>query len=92
LEAPTSAPTSITAPYDDKLELAPGYMLHLVGGHYTGQAALHDQPGQRLFCGDMFKVDQDEDGRSHAISSHKAFRQWAAVPCPRPGRANRPPG
>jgi glyoxylase-like metal-dependent hydrolase (beta-lactamase superfamily II) len=65
----------VTAPYDNKLELAPGYTLHLVGGHYAGQAALHDQPSGRLFCGDMFKVDQDEDGRSHAISSHKAFHK-----------------
>lgn len=65
----------VTAPYDDRLDLAPGCTLHLVGGHYAGQAALHDQPGRRLFCGDMFKVDQDEAGRSHAISSHKAFHK-----------------
>lgn len=63
----------VTYPYDDVLELAPGYTLHHVGGHYEGQAALHDAPGRRLFCGDMFKIDQDEAGRSHAISSHKAF-------------------
>ncbi len=60
-------------PYDDMLELAPGYVLHHVGGHYEGQAALHDEPGRRLFCGDMFKIDQDEAGRAQAISSHKAF-------------------
>ena len=65
----------VTAPYEDRLELAPGYTLHLVGGHYAGQAALHDERGRRLFCGDMFKVDQDEAGRSHAISSHKAFHK-----------------
>lgn len=65
----------VTAPYDETLELAPGYTLHLVAGHYAGQAVLHDQPGRRLFCGDMFKVDQHPDGRSHAISSHKAFHK-----------------
>jgi len=65
----------VTAPYDDALELAPGYTLHHVGGHYEGQAALHDAGGRRLFCGDMFKVDQDAAGRSHAISSHKAFHK-----------------
>jgi hypothetical protein len=65
----------VTAPFDDTLELAPGYTLHHVGGHYEGQAALHDAPGRRLFCGDMFKIDQDADGRSHAISSHKAFHK-----------------
>ncbi|WP_294190831.1 hypothetical protein, partial [uncultured Sphingomonas sp.] len=48
---------------------------HHVGGHYEGQAALHDALGRRLFCGDMFKIDQDADGRSHAISSHKAFHK-----------------
>lgn len=65
----------VTLPYDDVLELAPGYTLHHVGGHYEGQAALHDVPGRRLFCGDMFKIDQDEAGRSTAISSHKAFHK-----------------
>jgi glyoxylase-like metal-dependent hydrolase (beta-lactamase superfamily II) len=65
----------VTAPFDDRLELAPGYTLHHVGGHYEGQACLHDAPGRRLFCGDMFKIDQDPDGRSHAISSHKAFHK-----------------
>ena len=65
----------VSWPYDDVLELSPGYTLHHVGGHYEGQAALHDLPGRRLFCGDMFKIDQDETGRSHAISSHKAFHK-----------------
>ena len=66
---------AVTAPYDEVLELAPGYTLHQVGGHYAGQAALHDAPGRRLFCGDMFKVDQDAGGRSVALSSHKAFHK-----------------
>lgn len=65
----------VTWPYDDVLQLAPGYTLHHVGGHYEGQAALHDLPGRRLFCGDMFKIDQDAIGRSTAISSHKAFHK-----------------
>ena len=65
----------VTTPFDDVLEIAPGYTLRHVGGHYEGQAALHDLPGRRLFCGDMFKIDQDEIGRSHAISSHKAFHK-----------------
>lgn len=65
----------VTTPYDDTLELAPGYTLHHVGGHYEGHAALHDAPGRRLFCGDMFKIDQDADGHSRGISSHKAFHK-----------------
>lgn len=65
----------VTTPYDDALELAPGYTLHQVGGHYDGQACLHDAPGRRLFCGDMFKIDQDMAGRSRAISSHKAYHK-----------------
>ena len=65
----------VTTPYDDTLDLAPGYMMHHVGGHYAGQAALHDEAGGRLFCGDMFKIDQDADGHATAISSHKAFHK-----------------
>ncbi len=65
----------VTAPYDETLELAPGYTLHHVGGHYAGQAALHDALAGRLFCGDMFKIDQDAAGRSTHVSSHKAFHK-----------------
>ena len=65
----------VTAPYDDTLKLAEGYTLHHVGGHYAGQAALHDAENGRLFCGDMFKIDQDDSGRSTHISSHKAFHK-----------------
>ncbi|RPF71186.1 MBL fold metallo-hydrolase [Aurantiacibacter spongiae] len=65
----------VTAPYDETLELASGCTLYRVGGHYAGQAALHDAGGGRLFCGDMFKVDQDEAGRSTHVSSHKAFHR-----------------
>ncbi len=65
----------VTTPYDEHFELAPGYTLHQVGGHYDGQSCLHDAPGRRLFCGDMFKIDQDIAGRSTAISSHKAYHK-----------------
>ena len=65
----------VNAPFDDQLELAPGYTLHHVGGHYEGQAALHDAIGRRLFCGDMFKIEQDPAGISQAVSSHKAFHK-----------------
>ncbi len=65
----------VSAPYDETLELAPGYTLHHVGGHYAGQAALHDACEGRLFCGDMFKIDQDANGRSTHLSSHKAFHK-----------------
>ena len=65
----------VNAPFDDRLELAPGYTLHHVGGHYDGQAALHDAADRRFFCGDMFKIDQDPAGVSQAVSSHKAFHK-----------------
>ncbi len=65
----------VTAPYDDTLDLGGGFVLHHVGGHYAGQAALHDARGRRLFCGDMFKIDQDAAGRALAVSSHKAFHK-----------------
>jgi glyoxylase-like metal-dependent hydrolase (beta-lactamase superfamily II) len=65
---------AVTWPYDEPTEIAPGFRLIPIGGHYAGQAALHDAPGRRLFCGDMFKVDQ-QGGRSVAVSSHKAFHK-----------------
>ena len=65
----------VSAPFDDTVELAPGMTMHHVGGHYEGQAVCHDEHAGRLFCGDMFKVDQDEDGRAVAISTHKAFHK-----------------
>ena len=66
---------AVTAPYDSTLDLGGGCTLHHVGGHYAGQAVLHDARGGRLFCGDMFKIEQDEAGRSTHISSHKAFHK-----------------
>ncbi len=65
----------VTWPYDEALELAPGLVLHHVGGHYEGQAVLHDAGRRVLFCGDAFKVDQDEAGNSTAVSTHKAFHK-----------------
>lgn len=65
----------VTQPYDETFEVAPGLVLYHVGGHYAGQAALHDSNNQRLFCGDMFKIDQDAAGKSVALSTHKAFHK-----------------
>lgn len=65
----------VTWPYDDVLELRPGQTLHHLGGHYEGQAALHDADRRILFCGDAFKVDQDAQGNNLAVSSHKAFHK-----------------
>jgi hypothetical protein len=65
----------VTWPYDGALELHPGLTLHHVGGHYEGQAVLHDVRRRILFCGDAFKVDQDAAGNSLAVSTHKAFHK-----------------
>ena len=65
----------VTRPYDRTLDLAPGMTLHHVGGHYEGQAVLHDEAAGRLFAGDVFKIDQDQDGTCVAISAHKAFHK-----------------
>lgn len=65
----------VTWPYDDVLDLPSGQTLHHVGGHYEGQAVLHDPARRMLFCGDAFKVDQDADGTSTAVSTHKAFHK-----------------
>lgn len=66
---------SVTWPYDDTLELRPGLVLHHVGGHYEGQAVLHDIGRRTLFCGDAFKIDQDAAGNNLAVSTHKAFHK-----------------
>lgn len=65
----------VTWPYDEALELRPGLTLHHVGGHYEGQAVLHDAQRKILFCGDAFKVDQDAAGENLAVSTHKAFHK-----------------
>jgi rubredoxin len=65
----------VTWPYDDALQLRPGLTLHHVGGHYEGQAVLYDEGRRTLFCGDAFKVDQDERGENLAVSTHKAFHK-----------------
>ncbi|MDO9712183.1 MBL fold metallo-hydrolase [Paracraurococcus lichenis] len=65
----------VTWPYDEALELRPGLTLYHVGGHYEGQAVLHDANRRILFCGDAFKVDQDAEGNSLAVSTHKAFHK-----------------
>ena len=65
----------VTHPFDDTWALAEGYTLHHVGGHYEGQSLLHDAHHRRVFCGDMFKVDQDAEGRAQALSAHKAFHK-----------------
>ena len=65
----------VTRPYDERLTIADGMTLHHVGGHYEGQAVLHDAVAGRLFSGDVFKVDQHEDGSVRALSCHKAFHK-----------------
>ena len=57
------------------LELPTGQTLFHVGGHYEGQAVMHDPARRTLFCGDAFKIDQDERGGNVAMSSHKAFHK-----------------
>lgn len=65
----------VTWPYDDELVLPTGQTLRQVGGHYEGQSVLHDPARRMLFCGDAFKVDQNEAGESLAVSTHKAFHK-----------------
>jgi hypothetical protein len=76
----------VTHPYDEALQLHPGQTLYHVGGHYEGQAVLHDANRRILFCGDAFKVDQDAEGNATALSTHKAFHK--AIPIT-PGEARR---
>ena len=65
----------VNTPFEDRLDLGAGLTLHHVGGHYDGQAVLHDARRGLLFAGDMFKIDQDARGASRAMSMHKAFHK-----------------
>ncbi len=74
----------VTWPFDDALQLRPGQTLLHIGGHYEGQAVLYDKARRMLFCGDVFKIDQNAAGESVAVSTHKAFHK--AIPLS-PGEA-----
>ncbi len=65
----------VTLPYDERLEIRPGLVLHHTGGHYDGHAVLHDLPRRALFAGDALKVDFDPDGTAARISCHKAYHK-----------------
>lgn len=65
----------VTDPYDRTLELAPGFTLHHLGGHYEGHALLHDAARGAVFCGDAVKIEFDARGKAEALSSHKAFHK-----------------
>ena len=63
----------VTRPIDDVHEIAPGLVLHHVGGHYEGQCVMHDSAHNALFAGDTLKIDLHADGTPRALSCHKAF-------------------
>lgn len=65
----------VTDPYDATFELGAGMTLQYVGGHYEGQAVLHDAPHRALFCGDALKIDCDARGHAVALSAHKAYQK-----------------
>jgi len=49
--------------------------LYHVGGHYEGQSVLYYEPRKILFCGDALKFDLDANGKTAAVSCHKAFHK-----------------
>lgn len=61
--------------FDDVLAIDEAATLYHVGGHYEGQSVLHYAPRRILFCGDALKFDLDEDGKTFAVSCHKAFHK-----------------
>ena len=63
----------VTWPVDERLDLAPGLVVHRTGGHFPGHNVLHDERRGILFCGDALKVDLDPDGVPRGLSCHKAF-------------------
>jgi hypothetical protein len=65
----------VTLPYDEVHEIRPGLTLHHIGGHYEGQALLHDAERGAVFCGDALKIEFDAAGKPEGISCHKAFHK-----------------
>lgn len=65
----------VTRPYDEVHEIRPGLTLYRVGGHYEGQAVLHDAGRRALFAGDALKIDFAADGRAERLSCHKAYHK-----------------
>ena len=61
--------------FDDVLAIDEASTLYHVGGHYEGQSGLYYAPRKILFCGDALKFDLDADGKTAAISCHKAFHK-----------------
>ncbi len=60
-------------PYDDRLELAPGVILHHTGGHFDGHAVLCLRDRRILFAGDMVKFHLAD--QPPGISTHKGFNR-----------------
>ncbi len=61
--------------FDDVLAIDEAATLYHIGGHYEGQSVLYYAPREILFCGDALKFDLDADGKTVAISCHKAFHK-----------------
>lgn len=61
--------------FDEILAIDEATTLHHVGGHYEGQTVLHYAEREMLFCGDALKFDLDENGKTVAVSCHKAFHK-----------------
>ncbi len=61
--------------FDEVLAIDGAATLYHVGGHYEGQSVLYYEPRKILFCGDALKFDADADGKTVAVSCHKAFHK-----------------
>ncbi len=70
-----SAALEVTWPFDDRLEVLPGFALHRTGGHFDGHTVLYDAERRLLLCGDALKFELSPADRRQAvtISAHKAF-------------------
>lgn len=61
--------------FDERLTIDEAATLLHVGGHYEGQTVLYYEPRRILFCGDALKFDLDANGKTVAVSCHKAFHK-----------------
>ena len=65
---------SVTLPFENAWEVAPGLQIIQSGGHFDGHALLYWAERKALFAGDLLKF-HFENGELSGLSTHKAFNR-----------------
>ena len=65
---------AVSWPFEDVLEVAPGFRIIQTGGHFDGHCVLYWREQESLFAGDLLKF-HFENGELNGLSTHKAFNR-----------------